>query len=316
MLAHVTISRDRSTGQKTSPAVDPGGLVSSILDLADVELDYVTAKVAFDRFVDPSAAHSSVLTELTQLSNVAIELAGPDASPDARLSALRRLLYDSGPWNGGKPFAYDQTDPLGQRIENKLLHNYLSSRLGQCVSMPILFLILAERLELNVALVAAPGHFFVRYFSPSGHTSNIETTSGGHPARDLWFRQNFPISDRSVETGIYMRSLTKRQAIAAMALTIVERLNQDGRFQDVMEVSDVILSHDKMNVAAMLWKGTACGRLLDRLRAGCPTTQWTPDRHARAQELMEGNQTWFALAERLGWLPFESEEQCDAASSI
>jgi len=318
MLAHVTISRDRTTeAYDAAPPTDPVLLVRSVLERPDAELDYACAKIVFDQFIDPSVNRPGVLAELNRLSDAVREMAGPNAGPDAKLGTLRRYLYDSGAWNDGKPFAYDQSDPLGQRLANKLLHNYLANRLGQCVSMPILFLILAERLGLDVALAAAPSHFFVRYSSQSGQIINIETTSGGHPARELWFRQGFPISNRSIETGIYMRGLTKRQAITAMASTIIERLNAEERFEKVIAVTDVILAHDKMNVAAMLCKGTACGMLLDKFRAAFPRYwEWTPTQRARAQDWMEGNEAWFALAEHLGWLPFEeAASDSDAPST-
>jgi hypothetical protein len=31
---------------------------------------------------------------------------------------------------------------------------------------------------------------------------NLETTSGGHPARAIWYRQQMPMPDRAVESGL------------------------------------------------------------------------------------------------------------------
>lgn len=56
--------------------------------------------------------------------------------------------------------------------------------------MPILFLILGDRLGLDMALASAPLHMFVRWRDSSGRTLSLETTSGAHPARDAWFRHN------------------------------------------------------------------------------------------------------------------------------
>ena len=123
-------------------------------------------------------------------------------------AAGRRSSLQLGPSGVGSmvSFDYDMSDPDGARLPNKLLHNYLRHRLGQCVSMPILFLILGERLELNVALARAPAHFFIRYTAPDGKAWNLETTSGAHPARLDWFRQNMPMSERALESGLYMRA--------------------------------------------------------------------------------------------------------------
>lgn len=216
------------------------------------------------------------------------------------------MIYESGPWNGGRPFAYDLDDPLGRSLPNKLLHNYLTTGRGQCVSMPTLFLILADRLGLNVSLVLAPDHVFVRYTDAQGRSFNLETTSGGHPARDEWVRQNFPMGDLAVRNGLYLRSLSKREAVAVLALTVVEHLFQFERFEAAVAVCEVLLRHHPRDVNIMLSLGSAHGKLLDALRKRYPIP-WTapPLVRARMHACMERNRSLFAEAERLGWIPEE-----------
>ena len=130
MLARVTISRDRTTERRgASWPGEAAMLVGAVLDRPDADLDYGLAKLAFDRFIDPSVDPEVVYSQLDKLADAARRFAGPTASPDARLVALRRTIYERGTWNGGQPFAYDPSDPLGQRLSNKLLHNYLATRL-------------------------------------------------------------------------------------------------------------------------------------------------------------------------------------------
>lgn len=98
--------------------------------------------------------------------------------------------------------------------------------------MPILFLILADRLGLDLSLAMAAAHFFVRWRDEEGRTVNLETTSGANPARDIWLREAVGYTDRGVESGFYMRSLPRREAVAAMALTLVEHLMAERRFRE------------------------------------------------------------------------------------
>ena len=67
---------------------------------------------------------------------------------------------ESGPLNVdsayNRPFTYDLKDPLGQQVRSKMLSTYVRTRKGNCVSMPVLFLIVADRLGLKVRLAAAP----------------------------------------------------------------------------------------------------------------------------------------------------------------
>ena len=83
-------------------------------------------------------------------------------------------------------------DPFGLRVENKLLSTYMRTRLGNCVSMPTLFMILAERVGLEASFVVAPLHVFVRFNHPERGPTNVEATSGAHFARDEWYREKMP----------------------------------------------------------------------------------------------------------------------------
>src|SRR6185295_18483907 len=109
-----------------------------------------------------------------------------------------RAIYEVGAWNYGRAFGYDHADPFGRILANRLLFTYLRTRQGNCISMPTLFLIVADRMGLNVHLATAPLHMFVRYTDPQGADHNLETTSGGHEARDALYRQNFPMTDRAI----------------------------------------------------------------------------------------------------------------------
>jgi hypothetical protein len=153
--------------------------------------------------------------------------------------------------------------------------------------MPILFLILADRLGLDMALAEAPLHMFVRWRDESGGTLNLETTSGAHPARDAWFRHNMPMTDLALANGLYMRSLGRREGVTLMAHTLLESLMVQSRYGDVIEVADVILGHGRRDVYAMLKKATAARtssarssrrdtltRSKSRCRSASATSRW------------------------------------------
>jgi len=217
LAINLQIRRDQRT--VTPCSEDIAANVRRVLEVPDANLDFARAKIAFDALIDPQIDQAAILRELDDLTRTAHEIARSDPHPNVRLRAVRTLLHESGPWNDHRPFSYDQSDPTGSLLHNKLLHNYLGSRRGQCVSMPVLFLILGCRLGLDVALASAPEHVFVRYTDEHGRTHNLETTSGAYPARDEWYRQNFPITDRAVESGIYLRTLSAREAVAISGLS-------------------------------------------------------------------------------------------------
>ena len=292
-------------GAIAQPASEPAAVVRNVLSLPDNRLDYGRAKLAFDQIIDPSLNVEANLAEIDRLASRADALAGANASPAAKLSALRRVIYQSGDWNGNRPFSYDLADPLGQNVRNKLISTYLTTRRGNCVSMPILLLIVGERMGLNLALSTAPLHMFLRHTDESGREINLEATSGGHPARALWYRQNLPMTDRAIESGLYMRTLTRREAVAHMASTVVDFLMTEGSFQDAIEVAEVILQHYPRDGYTMVKLGTAYAEVMriefvDRF----PTPAMIPPAlQQRYIMFAQRNRASFPAAEALGWEP-------------
>jgi regulator of sirC expression with transglutaminase-like and TPR domain len=292
------------TTQHVGPR-SPAAALRAILSGPEDRLDYARAKLAIDRLVDPKLDVAAAAARLDSLTAQARALAGASAGPDARLAALRRLIYEPGPWNDGRAFAYDHDDPLGQSPRSRLLPVYLATRLGNCVSMPILFLILADRLGLDMALAAAPLHMFVRWRDESGGTLNLETTSGALPARDAWFRHNMPMTDLALANGLYMRSLGRREGVALMAHTLLERLIDEGRYGEAIEVADVLVGHSPGDAYVMVKKATACAHIIrTEFEGRYPSPFLIPmPQRLRYLELDRLNRVLFEAAEALGWRP-------------
>ena len=302
-LALVLATFCLTANARAQPASSPAVIVQSVLSAPDNQLDFARAKLVFDGIIDPSLNAETVLGEVERLAARARALAGPRATDLAQLSALRRVIYTSGPWNGSRPFSYDLADPLGQNIRNKLLSTYLATRRGNCVSMPILMLLVGERMGLNLSLSTAPLHVFVRYTDPAGREMNLETTSGGHPARTVFYRQQMPMSDRAIESGLHMRTLTRREVVALMATVVMVLLIGERRLQEAIEVGEIILQHSPRDALTMVQIGSAYGSLVNAEfaeRYPIPALI-PPPLQARYAMLAQRNEQMFHAAEALGW---------------
>jgi regulator of sirC expression with transglutaminase-like and TPR domain len=277
--------------------------VRRILAVPDEALDYARAKVALDRIIDPTIDADAVRAELDRLTECARRLAGASPSEGAKLAALRTLIYESGPWNEHRPFVYDHSN--FQNIRLKLMSHYLETRLGNCISMPILFLMLADRLGLNVALSMAPNHMLLRFTNEGGRTINLEATSGANPARDAWYREIMPMSDRSVGSGLYLRTLSRRESVAFMVTTVMEDLKIKRRHREVAAVCEIILGHNARCGMTLANLGAAYGRIimaefLERYRS---TFLIPLPLRAQYLLLLQRSDAAFAAAEALGWEP-------------
>jgi len=292
-----------SSADRAAAAGDIVQTVRTILSKGSTDVGLARAKLTIDKLIDPSINIDANLREIDRLVGEIEKMAGPKASDAQKISAVRKVIYESGPWNDNRPFSYNMSDPDGIKLSNKLLPTYLRTRLGNCISMPMLFLILADRAGLNVTLSTAPRHVFVKYTDETGKIWNIETTSGANPARDEWIRQKGWFSDEARTNGVYLKTLSRQESIAVIADIALQGLGEQKRWEESIEVADAILEVYPQHVMAMVYRGSAYGRLLDRdfLRKYSQPIDIPADDYERYSFLAAQNNLAFAEAEALGW---------------
>ncbi|MDQ0317914.1 regulator of sirC expression with transglutaminase-like and TPR domain [Pararhizobium capsulatum DSM 1112] len=275
------------------------------------EHDLLAVKLAVDSMLDPSSNPQLVAAEIGRIVADIEIMAGHGAEPSEKLIALKRYLYESGAWNGNWPFQYDLSDPLGEKPVNRLLQRYLTTRRGNCITMPLLFVALGQRLGLTMTLAEAPLHVLVKYTDDEGRIWNLEATSGGGFTRDVWYRQKLPMSDQAVANGVYLRPLSHDETTALIASSLVERQIEMGAFEDAIAVSDVLLHHHPNFAYGLVKKGSAYSGLLRRELAGKYTRvdEIPADLKVQAAAWYAANMNAFAKAEALGWRPEDGQTQ-------
>ncbi len=95
---------------------------------------------------------------------------GPQADPLTKISTLNRLLFHEL----GIRFPPEEESKTAQFSE---LSSVLFSRRGVCLGASVLFLSLAQRIQLPLSIFTPPGHIFVAYRGDT--TRVIETTARG-----------------------------------------------------------------------------------------------------------------------------------------
>lgn len=283
--------------------------------LPDKDIDLGQAKLLIDHVIDPSV---NVSVRLAQLDAMAAEIRAalpPGATSFDRAQYLRGYLYALGPWSGQTPFQYDLSDPHGNVFEHRLLHDYMDSRKGNCITMPLLFLILGQRLGLDVNLSTAPQHLFVKFTDPaSGSTFNIEATDGGLAAEDEFYVEKMEISKQALEERVYLQALTAKEAVATMMTVLCEHYEKQKEWERSRVVAEVVLDHYPKSVYAMVKMGNSYAGLMDETRRraalGLSDSQMEELRYLSKQ-----NEYWFTKAEELGWHePSEAQELAYIAS--
>jgi regulator of sirC expression with transglutaminase-like and TPR domain len=236
LLSIIGVTSATISSPARAPATDVLLAVRDVMATPDDKIDFAKAKLTFDKLYDPATDIDGRLKEIDEMAQTIRTMAGSSAPPRLRLVMLRKYIYEAGPWNQNNPFQYDLSDPFGRKPANRLLSTYLATHRGNCVSMPILFAALAQRLGLNATLSTAPGHMFIKYTDDvTGKTFNLETTSGAYPARDVWIRKIMPMTDKAIANGLYMKTLSRKEALAVMAGIVLEHEFAEKKYQEAWD---------------------------------------------------------------------------------
>lgn len=270
-------------------------------------LDFARVKIEVDRMIDPSIDVDAQLAQIDQMVATIRTMLPANATSWDKVETIRRYIYQAGAWNDGRAFSYDHDDPYGLDVRNKLLLDYIQDRRGNCITMPFLFIILGQKLGLDVTPAMAPLHVFVKFTDDDGVTHNLEATSGAGRARDQHYRDLLPITDAAIVNGVFLTPLDAEHSVAVIAAVVVEALIAQERYHEAMSAADILIEHYPMFAYIMVKKATASYHLLrTEFHEKYPTAAEVPeDQRPYLAYLQRVNQGMFNRAESLGWRPLQ-----------
>jgi regulator of sirC expression with transglutaminase-like and TPR domain len=99
---------------------------------------------------------------------------GLQAPSEDKISAMNQFIFNE------LHFRFPPHSSYAPDIDQyTFLPSVLDSRRGVCLGVSILYLCLAQRMNLDLEVITPPGHIYVRYKKPNGDIINIETTARG-----------------------------------------------------------------------------------------------------------------------------------------
>ncbi|KQU64581.1 hypothetical protein ASC98_27680 [Rhizobacter sp. Root1238] len=228
--------------------------VRSMLQQPEAQMDFAVIKLTVDKILDPSIDKAAVLKQLGDMAGEVRAAFPLGASNLAKFKVLRDYLYQPPLLSARLPYVYNLEDDRNPSA--KLLSVYLRTHKGNCVSMPILFVILGQKLGIPVTLVKAPAHIYVKFKGDNGQWYGVETTSGGGWADDEWQKKQFPsLTADALASGIYLQPLTKKETVAVIAEPLLDKYESD-RSADGEEarvkLALLLVDHYPKDVVAMV----------------------------------------------------------------
>ncbi len=158
------------------------------------------------------------------------------------------------------PYTYDFEDPLGQSNWSKMfVSKLLEKGKGNCHSLPYLYKILADELNVPCNLVFAPNHIYIKSFSEKSGWYNTELTSATFPI-DAWIIASGYVTIDAIRNGLYMDTLSNKQAVANCLVDLAQGYQHKYGKENpefVIKCCNTTLQYHPTNVNALLTKAEA-----------------------------------------------------------
>lgn len=172
--------------------------------------------------------------------------------------AIFKYFADDTRQNGKiihKKIKYDFDDYFGSKDRTKMfVSKLMSSNSGQCHSMPLLYLILAEQLNAEAFLVISPNHSYIRFKDNKGEMLSIELTNGMFSANSFVLNSGY-IKSEALQNKIYMQNLSKKEVLSNIFTDLASGyVNKFGYDEFVAKVIIRALQLNPNNIHATLWK--------------------------------------------------------------
>ena len=152
-----------------------------------------------------------------------------------------------------KKLRYDFDDFDGRKDWTKMfISKLLLTGSGQCHSLPLLYLCVAEALHCKAWLSLAPNHSFIQFIDGKGRLANFETTNG-HLVSLGWLMQSDAISSMAYKIGTYLDTLSRTELFAqCLADFQMNYIMKYGYDEYTHYLSQKILEYDSTNINALM----------------------------------------------------------------
>jgi hypothetical protein len=158
-------------------------------------------------------------------------------SPQVQLQAsIFKLLTDSTQIKLGNeegfilPARYAWEDFAGQKNwEVMFVSRLMQTNEGNCHSLPYLYKLIADELQVPAWLSCAPHHLYIQGYSQQTGLFNTELSSASFP-KDSWLMASGYVGKDAVRNRVYMDTLTLKQSIALCMVDLAQGYQR--KFQD------------------------------------------------------------------------------------
>lgn len=164
------------------------------------------------------------------------------------------------------PFKYDFEDYRGvQNYSKMFVTKLLATGSGQCHSMPLLYLILAEEIGAEAFLSFSPNHSYIKFRDEKNKWYNVELTNGMLTANSFILNNGF-IKAEAMQNQIYMQNLSKQELLSQLYVDLASGYVHKFSYDDfVKSVINKALELYPKNINAQMMLANYNNRLFENV---------------------------------------------------
>ncbi|MDG1844324.1 MAG: SUMF1/EgtB/PvdO family nonheme iron enzyme [Nitrospinaceae bacterium] len=209
-LLFKTICTGYVFAEVSSPLKPVESKLTSIFEHSAETINLTETLILISKDWNPTLDEKLLRKEISQLVVLVKNKLKPENTALETVNLLRQVIHHE------KGYRYtEQVDERGipKNDDELFLHGMLKSKLGYCMNLSLLYLMIGDQLGLPLYGVALPNHFFVRYDSGNDRI-NIETTELGTSYPDSFYENRFGVQFDS-KTPFFTHSLNKKKSLGA-----------------------------------------------------------------------------------------------------
>jgi len=208
-----------------------------VVELPDDKIDLGRAALAIAQEEYPSLRVETYLTRMDQLAAVVRDRSAGENSPYRLIACLNHVLFTKEAYRGNGDDYYDP--------RNSFLNDVIERRKGIPITLSVLYMEVARRVELKLHGIGFPGHFLVKYVGDEGEivpeividpfdngevrtAEELQEMLNGLYGGKVAFHPDFlaPVSNRDILQRMLnnLKAIYLRQEDFSKALSTAERL--------------------------------------------------------------------------------------------
>lgn len=166
--------------------------------------------------------------------------------------AIFMYMTQKVPENNQKPYSYDFEDFLGEMdFSSTFVTRILKDGKGNCLSLPLLYKSIAQKLNAEAKLTLGPSHAWIRHIDEEGNWANVELTSGQFPTDGILMTE-LDIKREAIQTRAYFKPLSDKETVAFLLTQLA--LSYENKFRKLDDFTekcaDLSIKHFEPNVIA------------------------------------------------------------------